>query len=671
MKVFITGSIGLLLALSASAQTLPAARRDTLFTDSLPVRSLQEVIVIARQSIANKNPKLLSGLDSYLESHQQVNMIKRGAYAWEPLLNGMATERSVITIDGMRIYGACTDKMDPVTSYVETTNLSQAVIHSGQSGGANGATIAGSIDLVRNKAGFGPEGSRGQAFAGFETNNQQKIAGGAYQYSTEKSFADLDLTYRDANNYKAGKGDEVSWSQFTKYNVSANLGRMLSPHQQVEASLIYDRASNVGYPALPMDVSLAEAFIGSLAYKQHQPLPFIDYWESKLYYNSVTHVMDDSQRPDVPVRMDMPGWSRTSGGYSVINGEARRHQWKATLSAHHNYSLAEMTMFSNDPGEKDMFMLTWPGVHTYYGGLFASDQYAFASNWTLSASAGLGMQYNRVNQGLGLESMQIFYPDMSRSQQHWLKSFAASLRFKPSSWQFSLGAAYGERAPGVSEGYGFYLFNSFDRFDYIGNPHLKKERSLEANASIGFSNQQLDIQWKNAFFHINDYIIGIPDPAVLPMTIGAAGIKVYQSLRYAQLFNSSLEAAYTFSPLWSLSGKASYRRGRSNEGGNLPLIQPLSYGSTLQFKRKALSSGVSLEGALRQTKYNPAFGETAAGAYTLVNLWAGYKFKLGQQSLLLKAGAENLLDRRYSTFADWNRIPRMGRNIFVNAVFGF
>ena len=79
--------------------------------------------------------KPLGSLDSYLAGSNSVNMIRRGCYAWEPMLNGMATERSVITVDGMRIYGACTDKMDPVTSYVETSNLSRARIKSGASGG--------------------------------------------------------------------------------------------------------------------------------------------------------------------------------------------------------------------------------------------------------------------------------------------------------------------------------------------------------------------------------------------------------------------------------------------------------------------------------------------------------------------------------------------------------
>ena len=62
---------------------------------------------------------------------------------WQP-------ERTVVTIDGMRIFGACTDKMDPVTSYVEVSNLSEATISSGQQGSCHGNTIGGSIDLKTN-----------------------------------------------------------------------------------------------------------------------------------------------------------------------------------------------------------------------------------------------------------------------------------------------------------------------------------------------------------------------------------------------------------------------------------------------------------------------------------------------------------------------------------------
>ena len=35
----------------------------------------------------------------------------------------------------------------------------------------------------------------------------------------------------------------------------------------------------------------------------------------------------------------------------------------------------------------------------------------------------------------------------------------------------------------------------------------------------------------------------------------------------------------------------------------------------------------------------------------------------------LKAGVENLFDTSYSTYANWNNIPRMGRNFFVNVSY--
>ncbi|MFC5048886.1 hypothetical protein [Aquimarina hainanensis] len=36
----------------------------------------------------------------------------------------------------------------------------------------------------------------------------------------------------------------------------------------------------------------------------------------------------------------------------------------------------------------------------------------------------------------------------------------------------------------MSEGYGFFLFNSFDGYDYIGNPALKKEKSVDFSVKL-------------------------------------------------------------------------------------------------------------------------------------------------------------------------------------------
>ncbi|MFC5048885.1 hypothetical protein [Aquimarina hainanensis] len=44
-----------------------------------------------------------------------------------------------------------------------------------------------------------------------------------------------------------------------------------------------------------------------------------------------------------------------------------------------------------------------------------------------------------------------------------------------------------------------------------------------------------------------DYIIGEINPAISPMTIGANGVRVYNSLAYASIFKSTLNSTYTLS----------------------------------------------------------------------------------------------------------------------------
>ncbi len=664
-RTTITIFIGMLNAVALFAQQEKGGIGDTLQTTAL-----EEIVIISEQAPSAKESKPLSTLDHYLEKASSINMIRRGSYAWEPFINGMASERNVITIDGMRIYGACTDKMDPVTSYVEITNLASANVHSGQSG-VTGATIGGSLDLERKKTCFGEKTFRGMALAGFESNNQQKIIGSSLSYATNRFFTDVDFMFRDAENYRAGGDTEILYSQFTKYNLSAMAGYKLGEHQHIEASVIYDHATNVGYPALPMDVALAKAFIGSVAYVQHHLSPVVHQWQTKFYYNDVTHIMDDSHRPVVPIRMDMPGWSKTAGFYSLLEGGIGKHNWKINLSGHHNLSLAEMTMYSNTAGEKDMFMLTWPGIQTNYGDLFAENRYRIAQNWTAHLSAGIAVHNNVVENSLGLESLKIFYPEMKKSNTRLLKRIATSFDYKKKNWATTLGVAYGERAPSVSEGYGFYLFNSFDRFDYIGNPEMDNEKSISLNGAIAYSRPKFSAKFSASHFYISDYIIGRPQSHLSVMTIGASGVKVYEQLNYVHLLNTTLDFDYQITGNIAWVNKLSYRYGTGAGLPKLPLMQPFTFYSDMTYTVKTFSASVSVNGADKQTRFNAEFGEKALPAYAVLNLAVSNRFVFKKQSLLLKAGIENLLDSHYTTFADWNRLPRMGRNIYLNAICNF
>jgi iron complex outermembrane receptor protein len=327
--------------------------------DSLTPKDLKEVIVIGKKTqLYQKQAKPLATIDEYLQQSAKVDMIRRGSYAWEPMINNMTNERTLVTIDGMRVFGACTDKMDPITSYVEVSNLSKASIKSGQQGACHGATIGGSIDLQRNRSGFSDLGWDTSLNTGFETNSKQKIIGSAINYADKSFYVDTDFMFRDAENYTDGKGQEVLFSQFRKFNISTTSGFSFDKNKLLEASIIYDKATNVGYPALPMDVSLANALITSVKFEYVPESSKVEKWETKIYYNTIKHKMDDTKRPSVPIHMDMPGWTDTFGFYSKANGVLRNHHFLADLNSFYNRSVAEMTMYPADSNENLMFICT-------------------------------------------------------------------------------------------------------------------------------------------------------------------------------------------------------------------------------------------------------------------------------------------------------------------------
>jgi iron complex outermembrane receptor protein len=244
---------------------------------------------------------------------------------------------------------------------------------------------------------------------------------------------------------------------------------------------------------------------------------------------------------------------------------------------------------------------------------------------------------------------------------------AISYQWTMDNGQWIIGSGWGSRAPTVTEAYGYYLNNTFDQYDYIGNPRLRNESAIELNTSYQLSiiNSQLSIGFDaNAFFFTN-YIIGQFEPRLSPMTVAAEGVKVYGNIDHATIANASLSAEWK--PIKGLrwSAKGTYSLGRDDEGENLPLIAPLSYQSRLSYTTGALSLQAEVKGHARQGKYGKKYGETETAAWTILNLSATYVWRI----ITLRAGIENVFDKYYATYADWCHIPQKGRNIYLNLSF--
>jgi iron complex outermembrane receptor protein len=637
--------------------------------DSLDVQLDEVLIIAAKKKQIETDMKMAVSVDEFLASSDNISFIKRGAYAWEPLLNNMSTERSTVTIDGMHVFGACTDKMDPITSYVESNNLSDIEIKSGQEGSMHGATVAGSIDLKRKSTAFGLSKKWNGAYqTGFEFNNNQIFNLGNVSYSSDKLVAEGSISFRKAENYSDGNNDEVDHSQYNKFNTSLGLSYKTSELSSVRVDAIFDKAKDVGFPALPMDLSLSRALITSAAYKQFFEKGIIKVWDTKFYFNAVEHYMDDTTRPENLVHMDMPGWSTTYGLLSKANLKKENYSSEIQLNAYNNLSIAEMRMYPQDRSERTMFAFSWPWVTTQYAGLSMNNSWDISEKSNLNFGGTLGVNYNYSKY---VEFNRIFYPGASQEKTRFLPNLYAGYNLNVGNFNITAGGGYGHRAPSVSEGYGYYIYNSFDRYDYIGNPDLKNEISYEVNASAGFKNTKGSIQAKINYFYIENYIIGRILSLGSPMNYQSIGVKGYTSLDHATLLNFSVNAKYNILEKLHWKGTLTYARGLDENKNNLPFIRPLSYQTSLHFSHRKFGFLTSLNGDLKQTNYSPEYGEDETPSYKNWNISADYTFYINDFKTVFQVGAENVFKEYYSTYADWGNIPRMGRNIFTSLKINF
>src|SRR5690606_32905015 len=127
------------------------------------------------------------------------------------------------SIDGMRIFGACTDRMDPISSYVEPNNLESYSVQFSPDENSIAATLGGGIDFRLKKATLNsPKKFSGLLGGGYEWNAHAFQALGALEYSGKKWAVRVNGLYRSAQNYKAARQQTIHFSQYEKWNAGAS-----------------------------------------------------------------------------------------------------------------------------------------------------------------------------------------------------------------------------------------------------------------------------------------------------------------------------------------------------------------------------------------------------------------------------------------------------------------
>ena len=150
------------------------------------------------------------------------------------------------------------------------------------------------------------------------------------------------------------------------------------------------------------------------------------------------------------------------------------------------------------------------------------------------------------------------------------------------------------------------------------------------------------------------------------MTIGAAGVKLYRNLPDAQIVNATATLNWQILRWLRWENTARYSYGRENTGAHLPLIAPFSYQAKCKVLWGNVEAEVGTEVVARHSGFSEKYGETLTPGYNIWHINAGWRFNLGKVRCNLHAGIDNLFNKYYSTYSDWNHIPQKGRSIYTN-----
>ena len=603
----------------------------------------------------------LSTTENLISMIEGVSLISRGSYAQEPGIRGMSGGRVNITINGMKSFGACTDRMDPITAYVEADGLDAIEVGKGALSIQNGSTVGGSLNLTTKQPEYGLQNlSKWYLKGGYDSVSKERKFSFSWNKKSPGSGLSLSGAYRKAEDYADARGQVVPYTGFEKINLNLGYKKRLSEKSQLLVDLVSDDAYDVGYSALPMDVGYARLRMAGLSFTSRELNSHILNAEWKVYANAIDHWMDDSKREVLfmDMHMDMPGFTRTAGSY--VDLRLGKNQWSLVNLRSDYYwtsSYADMVMYPE--GSSPMEMVTWPGVERWNMGQFIEYQSNIIPEMKVNLSMRYDLFHSRATNEMGQDELHIFYPNNDLERMDHLISANAHAAYNiRGNWRSILSVASGQRMPTVSETYGYYLYNPVDGYLYLGNPDLPIETSRQIEWQNNITSSYGSMSLNLYLYNFEHFIFG---QSMSENAFSYAnGWKRYVDGGSAQISGLEWSILHRVSPKLMIQAGLSYEASRLDEFHDyLPLIPPLEVHGSLTYESHRLWLQLDARGAAAQANYSMVSGENSTPAFLAINIKGELDVLPG---LKLNLGVNNLTNQLYHEHLDWGDINRPGRS---------
>ena len=616
-----------------------------------------------------------------------ISLVRRSGIANDIILRGMKKDNINITIDGMKLYGACPNRMDPPVSHVLTNNIDYIEIDQGPFSVEDFGILSANVDIrtITPSKDF-----HGDINLGFGSWGYQK---GAVTLSGGNDFVKflISTSTEKSHQYEDGNGDDFyeqiqreidagnvnpkvqyqdkykDMDAYEKKTLLAKLFFNIADNQELRVSYTANKSDNVLYPSSKMDALYDDSDLYNMEYIAKELSSYSKELYFQLYRTKVEHPMSTMYR-------NMGAVSEMTHALTTQVDGARLKN-KFDISNHH------ITMGA------DYTLRNWDGY--YYKNGIPLDQ---ASGGKLpyhsiydvdTKNTGLYLQDHisldsfAIDAALRYDSTDIDSdnPDQQSNSYDEVTGYLSATYHIDGDTKIYAGFGRGSRVPDAKE---LYWIGSAG--NEVGTPNLKNtiNNEFDLGTNIAFESGHINI--KAFYSKLEDFIA---------YNASKSGTNVYENVD-AKVYGFDIKGSYFATDSLYFDFGLSYQKGEKDHplsgesGTNMPEIPPLKFNlaanydfdDTLNLRAEFIASD-------KWSDYDEENGEQEIAGYGVINIKATKTFA---NNFEFTIGVDNLLDKAYAvsnTYKDLILLPTTspddniilmnepGRYIYTNLSYKF
>ena len=631
------------------------------------------------QDVSGEDIKSADVAEALFKQSPSVTLVRRSGVANDIIVRGQKKDNINVTLDGVKIYGACPNRMDPPISHVLTNNNDYIEINKGPYNVEDFGVLSADVKV---KLLDPTEEWHGDVNLGFGSWNYQKasfsLSGGTdtikvllsgsserskqYEDGDGNNFVGQIQREIDAGNVSKAWQYQDQYKDMDAYKKNTFMAKLfwnIADNQELKLSYTGNRSDNVLYPSSKMDALYDDSDIFNAEYIAKDLGKYSKELYIQLYRSEVEHpmstkyrnmaTMDSSPKPGVQAAyMTHTLTSQVDGAKLKNTFDVKNHE--VTVGV--DYTLRNWDGWYT---KNDIPLDIASGGKMPYHSIYDVD----TKNIAFFMQDEINLDKLVLDLGLRYDDTRITsaYPSQPDNDYNELNGYINGTYHVDESLKIFAGAGKSSRVPDAKE---LYWIGSMG--NEIGTPNL--ENTINYEFDLGIEKQFEDSTVKlSAFYSMLDNFIAYNASNTMTKMGKTMAYHAYENVD-ATIYGFELSGTYVAMESLYFDYGMAYQRGEKDHpltgqtGTDMPEIPPFKYNLAANYDwDETFNMRAELVGSADWNDYDEENGEQFIPSYAIVNLKATKTFANHFEVIV---GVDNLFDETYAvsnTYKDLILLP--------------